>query len=125
MPTINRKIIRPKRIKYKTEGNHAKFYNSKAWKLLRKSYITEHPLCENCLKNGIIKPAKEVHHKQIFSTANTEEGQWNIFLDGNNLMSLCIKCHHMFHDYAKKHNLNYIDYLEIENDKKIFNVKEI
>lgn len=123
MPTINRKIIRPKYIKYKTEDKHQAFYNSKAWKKLRLTYITEHPLCENCLKNGIIKPAKEVHHKQIFSTANTEEGQWNLFLDDKNLMSLCIKCHHTFHDYAKKHNLIYIDYLKL-NDNKIFNVKE-
>ena len=123
MPTINRKIIKPKRIKYKTEDNHAKFYNSKAWKKLRLTYITDHPLCENCLANGIIKPAREVHHKQIFSTARTEEGQWNLFLDDRNLMSVCIKCHHMFHDYAKKHNLNYIDYLKL-NDNKVLNVNK-
>ena len=120
MPTINRKVIRPKRIKYKTEDHHSKFYNSKAWKKLRLTYITENPLCQNCLQNGIIKPAREVHHKQIFSTANTEEGQWNLFLDDSNLMSVCSHCHHMFHTYAKEHNLNYIDFLKL-NDKKILN----
>ena len=100
--TINRKIIKPKQTKVKYDDDELKsdkYYQSKAWKKLRYTYLIHNPLCENCLKNGIIKPARDIHHKQFF--------------DENNLMSLCKDCHVEFHRYAKLHNLKYLDFLKI------------
>ncbi|MHB1651403.1 MAG: HNH endonuclease [Desulfitobacteriaceae bacterium] len=34
------------------------------WKRLRKMYLREHPLCEDCLEQGRLEPATEVHHKE-------------------------------------------------------------
>ena len=39
------------------------FYSSAAWQSCRNEYIKRaHYLCEDCMKRGIYKPAKEVHH---------------------------------------------------------------
>lgn len=118
MATINRKIIKLKqtKVKFDNDDKPAKYYSSKSWKKMREDYFKQNPLCENCMKNGIIKPGAEVHHKQIFSYAMSPEGKWNLFLDQNNLMTLCRSCHERFHKYARKHNLNYIDYLKPEID---------
>ena len=37
-------------------------YNTKRWKDLRALMIQEHPLCQDCLENGRLTPAEEVHH---------------------------------------------------------------
>ena len=53
--TINRKIIKPKQTKVKYDDDELKsdkYYQSKAWKKLRYTYLIHNPLCENCLKNG-------------------------------------------------------------------------
>ena len=55
------------------------------WQRLRKVFLLENPLCENCKAKGIIKPATEVHHK-----TNIKDGGVN---DYDNLQSLCKPCH--------------------------------
>lgn len=76
-----------------------KIYNSKEWKHLRRSYISEHPLCEECLKNGKVTPAQEVHHIVKFSTGKTEAEVKSLAYDETNLMSLCSKCHKEKHKH--------------------------
>ena len=98
MPTINKKRIQPKPVPYPKEGiDHAKYYNSALWKHLRNSWIKEHPVCEICYRQGIIKAAEEVHHIRPFTRGLTEEERWTLLLDEDNVISLCRHCHEEVH----------------------------
>lgn len=55
------------------------------WRKIRKTYITAHPLCEACKKQGKFTPAEEVHHIKPLSDGGTHSYE--------NLMSLCKSCH--------------------------------
>lgn len=74
-----------------------KFYSNKLWKQLREQKLNDQPICEICLMSGIITPATETHHTVAFSRGETEEEQWKLFLDYNNLMSICTQCHRQIH----------------------------
>ena len=97
MPTINKPTKQYKQIPYKHDRQSEQYYNNKAWKHLRDWFITTHPICEECNKQGIVTPATDVHHIIPFLTGKTEQERWQLFLDDNNLMSLCSKCHHNIH----------------------------
>lgn len=98
MPTINRKQKSIKQVPYIHENNVSSiYYNDIRWKRLRNWFITTHPICEECNKQGIVTPATDVHHIIPFLTGKTEQERWKLFLDDNNLMSLCSKCHHNIH----------------------------
>lgn len=94
MPTIKklkRKTSYPKRNKAK--DIYDSVYNTKTWRKLRNAYLMEHPLCEECLKNGKVTAATEVHHKYEISHANSTLEMKNIGFDYSNLMALCEECH--------------------------------
>lgn len=74
--------------RYKTNPETHKRY-SKAWKIIRKRYISEHPLCESCLKENRMTKAEHVHHIKPLSIGGTH--------DESNLMSLCKSCHSKIH----------------------------
>lgn len=113
MPQINRKQLTQKRVKYKNETRekNGEFYGSVAWRRLRDTYISLHPLCECCLSHEVITPAVEVHHKKPFMRGDTEEEQWRLFLDERNLMALCKQCHIGLHLKDRDYNLNSLDNL--------------
>lgn len=113
MPQINRKQIKPKKVKYNNEKSilQQDHYASPAWRSLRNTYISQFPLCRVCLEHEKITPAEQVHHKRFWSAGETEEEQWKLFLDWNNLESLCSSCHRKVHNKAKKYGLNYCDSL--------------
>ena len=115
MPRINKKEIKEKPVKYKREKPSADFYNSMAWKRLRDTYISLHPLCECCLDHNRVETATEIHHKRPFMRGETEVEQWNLFLDEKNLMSLCDKCHLALHVKDREYNLGILDTL---NDRE-------
>jgi 5-methylcytosine-specific restriction protein A len=56
-----------------------------AWRRVRASYLSAHPLCERCETDGRLIPATEVHHKFPLDRGGTHNSQ--------NLMSLCKPCH--------------------------------
>jgi 5-methylcytosine-specific restriction protein A len=64
-----------------------RFLCRKAWKTLRSAHLAANPLCHDCLKVGVLTPAREVHH--IEARQATPEKQY----DADNLMSLCSPCH--------------------------------
>ena len=77
-----------------------KFYNSKAWKKCRASYILSvNGLCERCLANGKYVPGDEVHHKIYLTPENINNPE--IALSFSNLELLCATCH------SKEHNEKY------------------
>ena len=61
----------------------------RGWKRIRDRYVSQHPLCEQCLEHGILRPVKEVHHKIPLAEGGTHEE--------NNLIFLCKECHSRIH----------------------------
>ena len=59
------------------------------WRRVRARYVTLHPLCEMCLKEGKLTPVEEVHHIKPVSQGGTNSE--------SNLMSLCRSCHNKIH----------------------------
>lgn len=74
--------------KYKRNTETYKRYG-KAWRVIRKRYISEHPLCEKCLEENRMTKAEHVHHIKSLSLGGTN--------DEENLMSLCKSCHSKIH----------------------------
>lgn len=60
-------------------------YHSSRWTKLAKAWKAEHPLCEECKRKGIVKPAEVVDH--IVPWPICED-----FFDRSNLQSLCAEC---------------------------------
>ena len=94
----------------------AKYYNAK-WSRLRDAHLMMHPLCENCLLNGKITSATEVHHKQIILSGKTDADRYALTLDSNNIMSVCKDCHTRMHKYARKNNLTYVDHINLNKEQ--------
>lgn len=64
-------------------------YNTPQWKSLRELKIDNDPLCELCRPIGRLTPATEIDHIKSISESNYQE----LFLDYDNLQSLCNPCH--------------------------------
>lgn len=75
---------REKRCAYETaqHGRWDEMYNSPKWRKLRAEKLRQCPECEICSA-----PATEVHH------IRAHNGDWTLFLDYYNLMSICHECH--------------------------------
>lgn len=101
MPTINKQRIREKQVQYRHNNVSAQYYNTSAWRNLRNYYIKRHPLCEECMKNGKVKAAEEVHHIKEFLRGKTDEERYLLLTDETNLMSVCRKCHMKIHSRRK------------------------
>lgn len=72
------------------KGSGREWYNLNVWRGpggLRHQQLTKEPLCEDCLKRGHIVPATDVDHKEAHN------GDWDKFIDHENLRSLCKSCH--------------------------------
>ena len=59
------------------------------WKQVRAAYLSEHPLCEVCWKDGFLKPASLVHHRVKLTDGGTN--------DWSNLQAVCGQCHSRLH----------------------------
>lgn len=94
MPTLNK----PKRKTSNKNPIIKGIYNNTNWVKLRKAYLMEHPLCENCLKQGLTEVAVEVHHLTPISKGQDVLAMKDLAYNYNNLMSLCSKCHHDIHN---------------------------
>ncbi len=71
----------------RSAGSNKKY--GRTWREVRKRYVSAHPLCEMCLKDGRLTPVEEVHHIKPVSQGGTNEF--------SNLMSLCQSCHTKLH----------------------------
>lgn len=102
MPVVTKRTYRQKRPKkelgYKKSKEWSEFYQSRLWSNLRSWYMSEHPLCENCLKYGINTPATDCHHRKPFRLGATKDEKWELFSNPQNLLALCSECHHRIHN---------------------------
>lgn len=71
----------------KSKATHAGFYSSWKWTKLSVRKRMADPLCEQCLSDGKVTPATEVHH--IVGVDESEA----LRLNWDNLMSVCDECH--------------------------------
>lgn len=78
------KLVNQQYEKYGRSKEEKKRYGSR-WQKIRDAYIHAHPMCEQCLKEGRLTPASEVHHIVPLGHGGTH--------DFSNLMSLCKPCH--------------------------------
>jgi len=81
----------------KFRKDHVNVYNTTTWIKLRKAYLMEHPLCEECLKQGKTTVAEQVHHIKHILEGKDEWEMKSIGYDYNNLEALCEKCHREKH----------------------------
>ena len=99
MPTLNT----PKKTKNNSQHKQTdmrklrqKAYQSKEWRALRDNWMKMHPLCEECLLEGKVTPAEDVHHVRTPFKGGVKNYQ--LLLDENNLTSLCKKHHAEIHN---------------------------
>ena len=71
-------------------------YKQKAWYRLRWHQINKQPLCEMHWARGDVVRAQIVDHKI------PHKGDLNLFLDADNLQSLCESCHNMHKQRQEK-----------------------
>lgn len=68
------------------------FYASYAWIKCRRGYAAMRGgLCERCIRQGLIVPGTEVHHKTRLTPDNIADP--SVALNWDNLELLCKECH--------------------------------
>lgn len=99
MPTLNKKQITTVNItKESKKVIRQNYYNNQAWRRLRKYKLMTNPICEYC-EDAV---ATAVHHIKSFVDEIDELKQMELFLDFDNLMSVCQNCHNMLHNEEMK-----------------------
>lgn len=68
-------------------GKYEAFYHSTVWKKLSYQYKLANPMCEACLKRGVIRKVDIADHIVPIKQ------DWTKRLDYSNLESLCQYCH--------------------------------
>ena len=76
-----------------------KFYNTSRWRSLREYMMRKQPLCQECLKHGIIKKGDLVDHIKPI-----REGGSPVSI--KNLQVLCHECHNKKHADERKGHCN-------------------
>ena len=67
----------------------AKRRYGRGWKRVRDHYIAAHPLCEQCMKEGRLTRATQVHHIVPLSEGGSSRPE--------NLTAICSECHARIH----------------------------
>ncbi len=101
MPTLN--LPKKHYVKYakkslkKDSDDHRWVYNTQRWRELRLIFISELPLCSECLKKNHLRSAIEVHHIKPISQFKTKELKQFWGYNKENLKGLCTECHKAEH----------------------------
>ena len=103
MPTINR--LKKKERTSEKSNLRKKLSSDRLYQKVRKLYFMEHPLCEECLKEGLTVQARDVHHKQSpFKDNLSMVERYSLLRNPNNFICLCRDCHQKAHGNIKKKN---------------------
>ena len=89
------------------DPNYQRLLNSKRWKMLRQEYLRQHPLCERCRADGLVRSAIDVHHViPVESAHSIQEMEALCFNEvaGQRLEALCIPCHIKAHAEQRSHS---------------------
>jgi 5-methylcytosine-specific restriction protein A len=66
---------------------YRRWYNTAAWRHVRKAQLQAQPLCERCRLKNFLVPATVVNHKK------PHKGDWSLFIDPANHQAVCQPCH--------------------------------
>ena len=75
------------RVRDAKRGTRTERGYSNVWLKSAKVFLTQHPLCAECLKRGRTTPATEVDH------IIPHKGNQKLFWDAKNWQALCHECH--------------------------------
>lgn len=88
--------------------SHSKLYvrlmNSARWRNLRDEWLRDHPLCEECKRNGMVESARCVHHITPIESGRTDRQCEELAYSRGNLQSLCYQCHAEIHKSERSHS---------------------
>lgn len=87
----------------KDNDNYKYVYNTTAWRNLRLIFLSQHPLCDRCLKLGKIVSAIDVHHIIPISNGKNKLEKQALGFNYSNLESVC-KEHHKEIHHGHKNN---------------------
>lgn len=77
---------------------YRRLMNSKDYKLARRAaWLRDKGLCQNCLRQGYVRAAQEVHHLRPVEWGRDEKAMRERCLDVGNLECLCHECHFHIH----------------------------
>lgn len=71
---------------FERDNSNAEFYNSWAWRKLRKLFLDKNPLCKHCEENDEVVKATVADHILPINSGGER-------LDEENLQALCERCH--------------------------------
>ena len=78
--------------------HYIKLMNSRKWRALLMATIKRtNGLCEQCLKEGRVSAATEVHHIRPIESVKDPHVMEQLAYDPSNLAALCRQCHHNAH----------------------------
>lgn len=72
---------------------YRRLISSARWRRLRRAALSRRPLCQDCLEQGIVEPATEVHHVRPVEEALGAAERERRAYDPSNLRPLCHACH--------------------------------
>ena len=88
----------------KRDKAYQKLIQSRQWAMLRKRKLEACPMCEDCLREGVLASAREVHHVVPVETAADASGMRRLMFNPGNLVALCHECHVLRHKELASHS---------------------
>ena len=82
--------------------NYHKLLSHSRWRLLRARYLSSHPLCEECERQGKTTLATCVHHIRPVESQNSPALMMQAAYDITNLEALCESCHEQRHKFDNR-----------------------
>ena len=80
------------------DKNYQRLLNAKRWKEIKRIvWLRENGLCEECLKNNIVKPGVDCHHIIPVETATSLQEMEKLCYNPDNIRLLCIEHHSEIH----------------------------
>ena len=80
------------------DKNYQRLLNSKRWQEVKRIvWQRTNGLCEECMKQGIVRAGVDCHHIVPVETATTPQEMERLCFDVNNVRLLCITCHSAIH----------------------------
>ena len=85
------------------DKNYQRLLNSKRWQEVKRIvWQRTNGLCEECMKQGIVRAGVDCHHIVPVETATTPQEMERLCFDVNNVRLLCIACHSAIHKHMGK-----------------------
>ena len=80
------------------DRNYQRLLNNKRWQEVKRIvWQRTNGLCEECMKQGIVRAGVDCHHIVPVETATTPQEMERLCFDVNNVRLLCIACHSAIH----------------------------